>query len=367
MQAADLRLSTESDIIREKIRRFYFDYRCEHAANHEPEAATTSETPPVAASRNHAPTPDLRCRACPGPASCCRCSWRCSTSRTGNADGSGVSDLPSFGVSDPDRLCPRLFVLLALVAAPASAAPIEDYAVVPAADEVPAAGPSRARRCSGRLDGRATYGGALRRHLAPLHSASTSEHQEGRAFDWTLDADEEGGPAPGEGLPGPPCSPPTGTATPTPGRAGWASCTSSGTTTCTPPGTSSSPRTTSARAARAPRTCSTTLRHRDHLHVSLTRAGGRPGGPAGTTGPRASQPVDRALVALPPATGVACRQLRSAPGGASAARSASRECSTARSASPRVPATARSSRQEVSRPLGFQPSTSSALRDDGPV
>ncbi len=133
--------------------------------------------------------------------------------------------------------------------------------------------PSRAPRCSASWLV-ATYGGALRRHLARLRQRRHVGAPGGSRLRLDAGRREAGGPAPREGLPGRRARRPTGTATPTPGRAGWASCTSSGTTGCTPPGTSSSPRTTSARAARTA-TCSTTLRHRDHLHVSLTRPAGR--------------------------------------------------------------------------------------------
>ena len=76
----------------------------------------------------------------------------------------------------------------------------------------------------------------------------------------------------------PPCStrssPPTTSASRTRSRAGWGSCTSSGTTGCGRPTTGSS-RSLLSSGCRNRRTCSPTLRHRDHLHVSLTRQGAK--------------------------------------------------------------------------------------------
>ncbi len=168
-------------------------------------------------------------------------------------------------------LAALLGTLLVLTAAPAQAAPIEDYATWEAGDQCrPQDKPGTVFLADWIVR---TYGG-VRGGIGRSCSSATSEHEEGRAFDWTLDA--------------------TRKADRVRARAFLAMLRAT-----------DRKQNTDARARRmgvmyviwndrmwaawdrfAPkdylssgctkvRTCSTTLRHRDHLHLSLSRAGGR--------------------------------------------------------------------------------------------
>ena len=100
-----------------------------------------------------------------------------------------------------------------------------------------------ARPVAGRRAAAPTAG-----RCAAAGSGGQSEHKDGRAFDWTLDATSIDDEATAQAFLTE-ASPTTSSATPTRSRGGWGSCTSSGTTGSTPPGTASSRATTSARAA----------------------------------------------------------------------------------------------------------------------
>lgn len=170
-------------------------------------------------------------------------------------------------------LLPSLIVsLLSLAPAASAARPIEDYAgYQPQTRCSPHAKPGTValgRWLVKRYGG--TYGGVSR----ACSRTSTSEHAEGRAFDWTLDATTRGGRRTARAFLRDAFA--TDDAGNTDARARrmgimyviWDDEIYSAWNGFEPERYRSS-------SCRRVRTCSPTLRHRDHVHVSLSRAGGR--------------------------------------------------------------------------------------------
>ena len=163
-----------------------------------------------------------------------------------------------------------LGVLLVAGAAPAQAAPIEDYASWQAGDRCrPKDKPGTAFLADWIVK---KYGGG-RGGIARACTSSISEHEEGRAFDWTLDASRKADRRRAAAFL---------TAVLADGRGGqhhararrmglmyviWNDRMYAAWDRFEPKAYLSS-------GCTRLRTCSTTLRHRDHLHLSLTRDGG---------------------------------------------------------------------------------------------
>ncbi|HEU4811825.1 MAG TPA: hypothetical protein VFT00_06770 [Nocardioides sp.] len=169
---------------------------------------------------------------------------------------------------------PALVALLAvtLLAPPALAAPIEDYASYdPQSKCHPAAKPGTTYL--GRWLVR-KYGGGFGPISRPCQGSSTSEHKEGRAFDWTLDAtrraDRERASAFLDRA----------------FRTDWEGNTHAWARRMGimyiiwddqmyPAWDEFQPEPYLSSSCRSRRKCSQTLRHRNHMHISLTRPGGR--------------------------------------------------------------------------------------------
>ena len=172
------------------------------------------------------------------------------------------------------RIAPALalFVLIALIAPPASASTIEDYA-----DYQPQS------KCSPRAKPGTTYlgttvvkrfGGGFGPISRPCSSGGTSEHKEGRAFDWMLDATRKRDRKKAHAfMDWVFATDKQGNTDARARRMGimyviWNDHMYSAWNEFDPePYLSSS--------CKSRKKCSTTLRHRDHLHISLTRAGGK--------------------------------------------------------------------------------------------
>ena len=103
-----------------------------------------------------------------------------------------------------------------------------------AADDLPQHGACPGTTSPDPLDQQAASPAAPRRaSLRACSSGGTSEHKDGRAIDWTMDATSPRRPRAPSTSSSRGSSPPTPTATSTRWPAGWGSCTSSGTTTST--------------------------------------------------------------------------------------------------------------------------------------
>jgi len=165
-----------------------------------------------------------------------------------------------------------LFLLLALVSPAASASPIEDYP-----DYQPQT------KCSPRAKPGTTYlgkrvvkrfGGGFGPISRSCSSGGTSEHKEGRAFDWLLDATKKSDRKKAHAF------------------MDWVLATDSrGDTDARarrmgimyviwndhmyPAWNGFERERYLSSGCKSRRKCSTTLRHRDHLHISLTRKGGK--------------------------------------------------------------------------------------------
>ena len=165
-----------------------------------------------------------------------------------------------------------LLILLALIAAPASASPIEDY---------PSYQPQT--KCSPRAKPGTTFlgkqvvkrfGGGFGPISRPCKSGGTSEHKEGRAFDWMLDATRKSDRKRANAFMDWVFA--TDRRGDTDARARrmgimyviWNDHMYSAWNGFEPERYLSS-------SCKSRRRCSTTLRHRDHLHISLTRKGGK--------------------------------------------------------------------------------------------
>lgn len=168
-------------------------------------------------------------------------------------------------------LAALLGMLLVLGAAPARAVPIEDYASWEAGDTCrPKDKPGTVFLADWIVS---TYGG-VRGGIGRSCSSSTSEHEEGRAFDWTIDATKKADRVRARAFLT--MLRATDRKDNTDARARrmgvmyviwndrmWASWDRFVPKDYLSPG-----------CTRVD-TCSRTLRHRDHLHLSLSRAGGR--------------------------------------------------------------------------------------------
>ncbi len=170
-------------------------------------------------------------------------------------------------------LLPLLVAVLAtlLFAPPSQAAPIEDYASYqPQTKCRPGAKPGTT--VLGRWMVR-KYGGAFG-GISRACSSSRSEHQEGRAFDWTIDATRKADRLRARAfLTDVLATDQRGNTDARARRMGimyviWNDRMYSAWDEFAPEDYLSS-------SCSRPARCSKTLRHRDHLHVSLTRAGGR--------------------------------------------------------------------------------------------
>ena len=165
-----------------------------------------------------------------------------------------------------------LFLLLALVSSPASATPLEDYASY-----------QPQTKCSPRAKPGTTYlgkrlvkrfGGGFGPISRPCDSGATSEHKEGRAFDWFLDASKKSDRKRAHAF------------------MDWVfEADRHGNTDARarrmgimyviwndhmyPAWSEFEKEPYLSSGCRSRRKCSTTLRHRDHLHISLTRKGGK--------------------------------------------------------------------------------------------
>ena len=166
-------------------------------------------------------------------------------------------------------------VLLALTAVsmgPAQAQEIEDYAPYqPQTKCAPKAKPGTKVLLAYVVD---TYGGAAGGISRPCSDSGTSEHQEGRAFDWTLDATEKADRKKAHAfLDAIFAADEAGNEDAVARRMGimyviWDDHIYSAWRQFEPADYLSS-------SCKSLRRCSKTLRHRDHLHVSLTRRAGK--------------------------------------------------------------------------------------------
>ena len=171
----------------------------------------------------------------------------------------------------PGRLLALVVALLVLVPVAATAVPDRGLLRLRAADQLQPereAGHARSCRCGCR---RPTRAAARWASPAPARTAaSPSTRRAARSTGRSASTPRATGRTSRRSWRG--SSPPTPRATPTRWPAGWGSCTSSGTTRSTPPTTASRPAPT--RPAAVLSTCGDTLRHRNHVHISLSRAGG---------------------------------------------------------------------------------------------
>ena len=120
----------------------------------------------------------------------------------------------------------------------------------------------------------ATYGGTGGAVNRPCSGSGSSEHKDGRAVDWTLDADNPADRKLAKAFLAAAFAPDAAGDRPR-WLAGWGSCTSSGTTSSTRRTTSSSRSSYLSSSCRSKRKCSKTLRHRDHMHLSVSKAGAK--------------------------------------------------------------------------------------------
>jgi hypothetical protein len=162
-------------------------------------------------------------------------------------------------------------LLVVLLAAPSQAAPIEDYAPYqPQTKCRPTDKPGTVALGNWMVE---KFGGAFGGISRPCGS-STSEHQEGRAFDWTLDATKKADRRRARAfLDAVLATDKHGNADAKARRMGimyviWNDRMWSAWDEFVPEDYLSS-------SCTEVTTCSATLRHRDHLHVSLTRPAGR--------------------------------------------------------------------------------------------
>ncbi len=165
-----------------------------------------------------------------------------------------------------------LFLLLALTSSPASATPLEDYASY-----------QPQTKCSPRAKPGTTYlgkrlvkrfGGGFGPISRSCGSGGTSEHKEGRAFDWMLDASKKSDRKRAhEFMDWVFSTDGKGNEDARARRMGimyviWKDHMYSA-------WNGFERRSYLSSSCKSRRKCSTTLRHRDHLHVSLTRKGGK--------------------------------------------------------------------------------------------
>ena len=164
-------------------------------------------------------------------------------------------------------------VLLTLVgpAADAAPAPVEDYAAYqPQTRCAPRAKPGTVVLGTWMVE---QYGGAFG-GISRRCSAATSEHQEGRAFDWTLNAARRADRLRARAFLADVLAADTdGNAAALARRMGimyviWND-------RMYPAWNAFAPKAYLSSSCPSTTECSATLRHRDHLHVSLTRAAGR--------------------------------------------------------------------------------------------
>lgn len=171
-------------------------------------------------------------------------------------------------------LLPALVALLAvtLVAPPAGAAAIEDYSSYdPQSKCHPAAKPGTTYL--GRWLVR-RYGGGFGPISRPCGDSGTSEHKEGRAFDWSLDATRRADRQRAQAF------------LERAFRTDWEENTHAWARRMGimyiiwddhmyPAWDEFQPEPYLSSSCKSLRKCSRTLRHRNHMHISLTRAGGR--------------------------------------------------------------------------------------------
>ena len=163
-------------------------------------------------------------------------------------------------------------LLLALTALPAQAQEIEDYAPYqPQTKCAPKAKPVTKVMLAYVVE---TYGGAAGGISRPCAGSGTSEHKEGRALDWTLDATKKADRKKARAfLAAIFAADDAGNEDALDRRMGimyviWDDHIYSAWRQFEPADYLSS-------SCKSLRRCSKTLRHRDHLHVSLTRAAGK--------------------------------------------------------------------------------------------
>ena len=171
----------------------------------------------------------------------------------------------------PTALVAVLLTLLVAPAAQAARAPVEDYASYqPQTRCAPKAKPGTVVLGTWMVE---QYGGAFG-GISRACSTATSEHQEGRAFDWTLDATRKADRLRAEAfLADVLAADRRGNAAVLARRMGimyviWNDH-------MYPAWKQFAPEDYLSSSCPSPEECSATLRHRDHLHVSLTRAAGR--------------------------------------------------------------------------------------------